>query len=174
MIRPYGEPRRRLTAAASVEANTAAPGLRTSSAATTPGIRYTPLRIAASGGKKSSGAASTPKTRVQAQKTTPKATPRTAGTTMSTGRPRTPAGNPARGAGGSGDGRAGPPAPAFSRHPAPTDRWHRTTDGRPDRPLLPPDSLRRHDPDQVRGSAVSRTLSAEALPCRFLLLCLRA
>ncbi len=30
-----------------------------------------------------------------------------------------------------------------------------------------PDFLRRHDPDQVRGSAVSRTLSAPvALPCR--------
>src|SRR3954453_15624859 len=39
------------------------------------------------------------------------------------------------------------------------------TDERPARPWLPPDSLRRHDPDQVRGSAGSRTLSAEALPC---------
>src|SRR6266508_3890502 len=28
------------------------------------------------------------------------------------------------------------------------------------------DSLRWHDPDQVRGSAVARTLSALALPCR--------
>ena len=37
-------------------------------------------------------------------------------------------------------------------------------------PAPPPaeklDSLRRHDPDQVRGSAVARTLSALALPCR--------
>ena len=29
-----------------------------------------------------------------------------------------------------------------------------------------PDSLRRCEPDQVRGSAVARTLSAGALPCR--------
>src|SRR4051794_17361823 len=105
MIRPYGEPRRRLTAAASVEANTAAPGLRTSSAATTPGIRYTPLRIAASGGKKSSGAASTPKTRFQAQKTTPKATPRTAVTTISTVRQRPPAGTGTDGSVASDGGR---------------------------------------------------------------------
>src|SRR3954447_12880567 len=105
MIRPYGEPSSRLTAAARVEANTAAPGLRTSSPATTAGIRYTPLRIAASGGKKSSGAASTPKTRFQAQKTTPKATPGTAVTTMSTVRQRTPAGTRADGSVASDDGR---------------------------------------------------------------------
>src|SRR3954468_17061014 len=115
MIRPYGEPSSRLTAAARVEANTAAPGLRTSSPATTAGIRYTPLRIAASGGKKSSGAASTPKTRFQAQKATPKATPRTAATTMSTVRQRTlrPAPVPAD------DGRTAWSAMDPSRLPAP-------------------------------------------------------
>src|SRR5690349_20361376 len=74
-------------------------------------------------------------TRFQAQNTTPKATPSTAVTTMSTVRQRT--------IDADDDGRTACSA------------------------MIPPDSLRRHDPDQVRGSAVSRTLSAEALPCRF-------
>src|SRR5688500_18831796 len=97
------------------------------------------------GGKKSSGADRTPKTRFHAQKTTPKATPRTAVTTMSTVRQRL---------GGAS---------------IPVDGGRTACSA-----MIPPDSLRRHDPDQVRGSAVSRTLSAEALPCRFLLLWRRA
>src|SRR6478735_724657 len=97
-----------------------------------------------SGARKASGALSGPKARFHAQKTTPKATPRTAVTTMSTVRQRVPA---AAGSVASDGGRTAESA------------------------MIPPDSLRRHDPDQVRGSAVARTLSAEALPCRFLLLC---
>src|SRR6476620_8301129 len=94
-----------------------------------------------SGARNASGALSGPKARFHAQKTTPKATPRTAVTTMSTVRQRAPA-------------RAGPGT-----------SWDggRTAESA----MVPPDSLRRHDPDQVRGSAVARTLSAEALPCRF-------
>src|SRR3954469_8954553 len=76
--------------------------------------------------------------RFHAQKTTPKATPRTAVTTMSTVRQR------------------------LLPDCGSTDSDERTACSA----MSPPDSLRRHDPDQVRGSAVSRTLSAEALPCR--------
>src|SRR4051812_5994635 len=127
MIPPYGDPSRMLTVAASVEANVAAPGLRTSSPATTPGMRYTPLSSPDAGGTARAA------TRFHPQNTTPKATPRTAVTTMSTVR-----------------------------------QWARDTGsvvavdgGRTARSAMaPPDSLRRHDPDQVRGSAVDRTLSA--------------
>src|SRR3954469_12769766 len=133
MIPPYGEPSTMLTAAASVEANTAAPGLRTSRPATTPGMRYTPLSRPETGGTASAAS------RFQAQKTTPKATPSPAVTTMSTGRQRAA-------------------APVFE----PVADDGRTACSA----MSPPDSLRRHDPDQVRGSAANRTLSAEALPCR--------
>src|SRR5919112_1591347 len=92
------------------------------------------------GGKAVKAAPVAAHSRFHAQKTTPKATPRTAVTTMSTVRQRMPED-------ADDDGRTACSA------------------------MIPPDSLRRHDPDQVRGSAVSRTLSAEALPCRFLLLC---
>src|SRR3954471_9608189 len=98
-----------------------------------------------SGARKASGADSGPKARFHAQKTTPKATPRTAVTTMSTVRQRPTGADP-------------DPAPAGDDD----DDDGRTACSA----MSPPDSLRRHDPDQVRGSAESRTLSAEALPCR--------
>src|SRR3954451_24445983 len=98
------------------------------------------------GARKASGADSGPKARFHAQKTTPKATPMTAVTTMSTVRHR-----------------ATGPGP----EPVPPGCDDGDDDGRTAcSAMSPPDSLRRHDPDQVRGSAESRTLSAEALPCR--------
>src|SRR6476469_4568680 len=99
-----------------------------------------------SGARNANGALSGPNARFQAQKTTPKATPRTAVTTMSTVRQRTVA------------------RPLVSVVPVDGGRTAESA-------MIPPDSLRRHDPDQVRGSAVARTLSAEALPCRCFLLC---
>src|SRR5688572_26470964 len=143
---PQAEPSNAETVAASSSANRPAPGLRMISGASTAGISQTPYMKACPGGKAAKAGPVLFHSRPQAQKTTPKATPRTAVTTMSTVRQRVP--------------RTGSDA-SFD-------------DGRTAGPAMsPPDSLRRHDPDQVRGSAVSRTLSAEALPCRFLLLCRR-
>src|SRR4051812_44231450 len=129
--------------AATVSAKIAAPGLRTISGATTAGSSHTPYMKAWAGGNAVNAVPVAAHNRFHAQKTTPKAAPRTAVTTMSTVRQRL---RPGCGSAISDDERTACSA------------------------MSPPDSLRRHDPDQVRGSAVSRTLSAEALPCRFLLL----
>src|SRR4029450_10222975 len=107
--------------------------------ARTAGMSQTPYMNACAGGKAEKAVPVPAHSRPHAQKTTPKATPRTAVTTMSTVRQRP-------------GGRPGPDASANDGLTA----WSA---------MSPPDSLRRHDPDQVRGSAVSRTLSAEALPC---------
>src|SRR3954468_10902832 len=144
VVVPQAEPSRAETMAAISSANRPAPGLRTTSGARTAGISQTPYMKAWPGGKAAKAGPVPAQSRPQAQKTTPKAAPRTAVTTMSTVRQRLP---PGCGSTDSDDERTACSA------------------------MSPPDSLRRHDPDQVRGSAVSRTLSAEALPCRFLLLC---
>src|SRR3954470_6204048 len=123
--------------AATVSAKIAAPGLRTISGATAPGSSHTPYMTAWAGGNAVNAVPVATHSRFHAQKTTPKATPSTAVTTMSTVRQRAPPGRSE-----TDDGRTACSA------------------------MLPPDSLRRHDPDQVRGSAVDRTLSAGALPCR--------
>src|SRR3954469_26048183 len=124
--------------AATVSAKIAAPGLRTISGATTAGSSHTPYMTAWAGGNAVNAVPVAAHSRFHAQKTTPKATPRTAVTTMSTVRQR------------------------LLPDCGSTDSDERTACSA----MSPPDSLRRHDPDQVRGSAVSRTLSAEALPCR--------
>ena len=147
---PHAEPSSAETTAASELGEQAGAGLaddqRRQHGGQQPDAVHERLRRA---GRRRTAAPGAAQSRPQAQKTTPKATPRTAVTTMSTVRQR-------RAALGVGTGG-------------------RRTDGLIGHGL-PPDSLRRHDPDQVRGSAVSRTLSAEALPCCewFVLLCRRA
>src|SRR3954451_12612900 len=139
MIEPHAEPSSAETIEAISSANSPAPALRTTSGARTAGSSQTPYMNARPGGNAVTAVPTAAHSRFQAQKTTPKATPSTAVTTMSTVRQRAV-------------------APVFESV---------ADDGRTAcSAMSPPDSLRRHDPDQVRGSAANRTLSAEALPCR--------
>src|SRR4051812_18654584 len=141
MIEPQLEPSRADRMAATSSANRPAPGLRMISGAMTAGSSQTPYMNAWAGGNAAKAAPVAAQSRFQAQKTTPKATPSTAVTTMSTVRQRRTGADPPA-VSGDDDGRTACSA------------------------MSPPDSLRRHDPDQVRGSAEFRTLSAVALPCR--------
>jgi 2-dehydro-3-deoxygluconokinase len=73
-----------LTIAATSSVKTAAPGLRITSAPSTPGSSHTPYISPCSGGRKAKALPVAAYSRFQAQKTTPKATAITAATTTST------------------------------------------------------------------------------------------
>src|SRR5689334_4832121 len=88
MIEPQLEPSRADRIAATSSANRPAPGLRTTSGASTAGSSHTPYMNAWAGGNAAKAAPVAAHNRFQAQKATPKATPRTAVTTMSTVRQR--------------------------------------------------------------------------------------
>src|SRR5690348_3828118 len=88
MIEPQLDPSSAERIAATSSANRPAPGLRTTSGASTAGSSHTPYMNAWAGGNAANAAPVAAHSRFHAQKTTPKATPRTAVTTMSTVRQR--------------------------------------------------------------------------------------
>src|SRR3978361_225250 len=88
MIDPQLEPISAERIAATSWANGPAPGLRTTSGASTAGSSQTPYMKACAGGNAANAVPVAAHSRFHAQKTTPKATPSTAVTTMSTVRQR--------------------------------------------------------------------------------------